>query len=407
MNKWILISLLPLSWMPIQKNDLVQDNAKFADSQKRFMLQQLDGSKDSIPHAIYPDGKLKLVDIYGWTSGFFPGSLWLTYDLNKKDTFLLRKATEWTEKLEPIKDLTYNHDIGFMMYCSYGNAYHITKNEAYKNILIQAANSLCTRFNPKVGCIKSWDNAYTMGKKVYYQYPVIMDNMMNLELLCFASNVTHNPKYKDIAISHATKTLENNIRSDFSSFHVVNYDSITGKPIFKVTHQGYADNSTWARGEAWGIYGFTMMYRETKQKLFLDAACKMGDYFLNNKNLPKDKIPYWDFNIGEQGFNPRVSYNTSKESLFKRDVSSAAIVCSALFELYGFTKNEQYRKDAIAILHMLSSPTYRNDGGSNGFLLKHSVGNLPGGYDIDVPLCYADYYFLEALNRYQQLNKKG
>ena len=403
MNKWILISLLLLSWMPIQKKDWVQDNAKFANKQMRVMLQRLDGSKDSFPHSIYPDGKLKLVDIYGWTSGFFPGSLWLTYDLNKKDTFLLQKATEWTKKLEPIKDLTSNHDIGFMMYCSYGNAYRITKNEAYKNILIQAANSLCTRFNPKVGCIKSWDNAYTMGKKVYYQYPVIMDNMMNLELLCFASSVTHNPKYKDIAISHATKTLENNIRSDFSSFHVVNYDSITGKPIFKVTHQGYADNSTWARGEAWGIYGFTMMYRETKQKHFLNAACKMADYFLNNKNLPKDKIPYWDFNIGEQGFNPRVSYNTSKESLFKRDVSSAAIVCSALFELYGFTKNEQYRKDAIAILHTLLSPTYRNDRSSNGFLLKHNVGNFPGGYDIDVPLCYADYYFLEALNRYQQL----
>ena len=403
----MLISLLFFSWMPIPKRDWVQDNIVFANKQMRLMLQQLDESKDSLPHSTLPDGKLKLVGIYGWTSGFFPGSLWLTYELNKKDTFLLRKAKVWTKKLEPIKDLTSNHDVGFMMYCSYGNAYRITKNEAYKDILIQAANSLSTRFNPKIGCIKSWDNAFTIGKKVYYQYPVIMDNMMNLELLCFASKVTNNPKYKEIAISHANKTLENNIRSDFSSFHVVNYDSTTGKPLFKVTHQGYSNNSTWARGEAWGIYGFTMMYRETKQQKYLDAACKMADYFLNNKNLPKDKIPYWDFNIGQSGYNRPIHYDTSKMSLYQRDVSSAAIVCSALFELYGFTKQDQYYKDAVAILQALSSPTYRNNGCNNGFLLNHSVGNFPGGYDIDVPLNYADYYFLEALNRYQQLNKKA
>jgi len=407
MNKWILISMLLLSWIPIQKTDLVLDNAKFADRQMRFMLQHLDEVKDSFPHAIYPSGKLKLVNIYGWTSGFFPGSLWLTYELNKKDTFLLRKATEWTKKLEPVKDLTSNHDVGFMMYCSYGNAYRITKNEAYKDILIQAANSLSTRFNPKVGCIKSWDNAYTIGKKIYYQYPVIMDNMMNLELLCFASKVTNNQKYKDIAICHANKTLENNIRSDYSSFHVVNYDTLTGKPLFKVTHQGYANNSTWARGEAWGIYGFTMMYRETKQQRYLDVACKMADYFLNNKNLPKDKIPYWDFNIGQSGYTSPVNYDTSKISLFKRDVSSAAILCSALFELYRFTKQEHYERDAVTILQSLSSQKYRNNEGKNGFLLNHNVGNFPGGYDIDVPLNYADYYFLEALKRYQQINKKG
>ncbi|MFP5039678.1 glycoside hydrolase family 88 protein [Parasediminibacterium sp. JCM 36343] len=407
MNKWILISLLLFSWIPSRKNDLVQDNAKFADKQMRAMLQQLDGSIDSFPHAIYPDGKLKLVDIYGWTSGFFPGSLWLAYQLNNKDTFLLNHAIEWTNKLEPVKNLTSNHDIGFMMYCSYGNAYRITKKEAYKDILIQSANSLCTRFNPKVGCIKSWDDAYTIGEKVYYQYPVIMDNMMNLELLCFASNVTHNPKYREIAISHADKTLENNIRGDYSSFHVVNYDSITGKPLFKVTHQGYANNSTWARGQAWGIYGFTMMYRETRQERYLNAACKMADYFLDNKNLPTDKIPYWDFNIGQLGYNPPIQYDTLKRSLFQRDVSSAAIVCSALFELYGFTKHQQYYKDAVAILQALSSPAYRNNESKNGFLLKHSVGNFPGGYDIDVPICYADYYFLEALQRYQQYNKKG
>lgn len=403
----MLISLLFFSWMPIPKRDWVQDNIVFANKQMRLMLQQLVESKDSLPHSNLPDGKLKLVDIYGWTSGFFPGSLWLTYELNKKDTFLFRKATDWTKKLEPIKDLTSNHDVGFMMYCSYGNAYRLTKNDAYKDILIQAANSLSTRFNPKIGCIKSWDNAYTIGKKAYYQYPVIMDNMMNLELLCFASNVTHNPKYKEIAMSHADKTLQNNIRSDFSSFHVVNYDSTTGKPLFKVTHQGYSNNSTWARGEAWGIYGFTMMYRETKQQRYLDVACKMADYFLNNKNLPKDKIPYWDFNIGQSGYDPPVHYDTSKMSLYQSDVSSAAIVCSALFELYGFTKQDQYYKDAVAILQALSSPTYRNNGCNNGFLLNHSVGNYPGGYDIDVPLNYADYYFLEALNRYQQLNKKA
>jgi hypothetical protein len=244
----------------------------------------------------------------------------------------------------------------------------------------------------------SWDG------KTTWHYPVIIDNLMNLELLFFASKVTGDPIYKNIAIRHAETTMKNHIRRDYSSYHVVNYDTITGNVLNQQTCQGFADNSTWARGQAWGIYGYTMIYRETGDKRFLLTAKKMADYYMNNKSLPEDKIPYWDFNVNQKGYTPQWSYDSTKLNYIPRDVSAAAIVSSALFELsnyLGKDEGKHCRDFAISSLETLSTSKYLAEPGKNGFfLLKHSVGSFPHGAEIDVPLVYADYYYLEAMMRY-------
>jgi chondroitin AC lyase len=234
--------------------------------------------------------------------------------------------------------------------------------------------------------------------------------MMNLELLFFASKATGDPYYKNIAIQHANTTLKNHFRPDFSSYHVVDYDSVTGKVKSKETEQGFSDNSTWARGQAWAIYGFTMMYRETKDPKYLTAVQKMGDYFINNPNLPKDKIPYWDFNVNQPGYTPLWNYDPNKYAVVPRDASAAAIAASALIELSGYVdKNtgKKYLQTAELILKSLSSPKYRAAVGANGgFILMHSCGGVPGDAEVDVPLIYADYYYIEALTRLDAIVKK-
>jgi chondroitin AC lyase len=342
--------------------------------------------------------------MYDWTPGFFPGTLWYTYEYTH-DVKLKSEAIRWTEQLEPLKDFTAHHDLGFMTYCSYGNAYRLTGNEAYKAILVKAAHSLSTRFNPTTGCIKSWNTFKSWHGTKTYNFPVIIDNMMNLELLFFGAKVSGDTMLRRIAISHALNTMHYQIRKDYSSYHVVCYDTATGKVVGRETAQGYADNSTWSRGQAWGIYGFTMVYRETQDKRFLQTAIGMADYYLNNKNLPADKIPYWDFNAGQQGYTPGINSNALKVNGQYRDVSAAAITASALFELsnYAGSKGSSYRKAAIEMLHTLSTPVYRAKPGTNGnFLLMHSVGSIPHGGEIDAPLVYADYYYLEALLRYNK-----
>jgi hypothetical protein len=285
---------------------------------------------------------------------------------------------------------TRDHDVGFRMYCSYGNGYRLTGNEQYKEILLQSAKSLSTRYEPQIGLIRSWD----FSKEVW-QYPVIIDNMMNLELLFWASKISGDPVYYDIAVSHAKKTLENHFRENSSSYHVVDYDTITGIAIQKQTHQGYANESAWARGQAWGAYGFTLCYRETKDPAFLKKAREIVAFIFNNPHLPADLIPYWDYDAPEIPNEPR-------------DVSAAAITASALYELYLYDPDnaEQYKKWADTILESLSKDYQATLGGDNGFLLLHSVGSKPGNSEIDVPLVYADYYYLEALLRKQKIEKK-
>jgi rhamnogalacturonyl hydrolase YesR len=383
------------------KKDIVRKAFKVAEQQYGSLLLH---SRDltQYPRTISNNGTTQYVPISDWTGGFWPGNLWYMYEYTH-DSAWKRAAIQWTESLEKNQFNTSHHDLGFMMYCSYGNAYRITQNEAYKKILIQSAKSLASRYNPNVGCIESWNSRMSWDGKTLWHYPVIIDNLMNLELLFFASRVTGDPRYKNIAIRHAETTMKNHIRSDYSSYHVVNYDTLTGAVLNRQTCQGFSDNSTWARGQAWGIYGFTMIYRETGDKRFLQTAKRMADYYINNSNLPEDKIPYWDFNVDQKGYTPQWNYDASKLNYRPRDASAAAIVSSALFELSDYLGEEgrTYRDFAIASLKTLSTPAYFAKPGTNGyFLLKHCVGSFPHGAEIDVPIVYADYYYLEALLRY-------
>lgn len=399
-------SVCAVAFMPVNnQSGFIEDNFSFAGSQLKKMVTVANQYDTLFPRTIDKEGRLKLTNKYEWTSGFFPGALWYAYE-GTGDSTLKRSAIEWTEKLESLQDFTQHHDLGFMLYCSYGNAYRLTGNEAYKQVLVRAAKSLSTRFNPVTGSIKSWNGFGSWDGKGKYYYPVIIDNMMNLELLFFASRVTSDPYYKNIAITHAENVLKNQIRPDYSCYHVVCYDSLTGKVLSRETAQGYANNSTWARGQSWGIYGFTMTYRETKDKRYLRTARKMADFYLDHKSLPGDKVAYWDFNANDPGYTPSVRSHAKETPVKYRDASAAAITAAALFELSTSlgTAGEKYKAAAIDILQALSSPAYRAPAGENGdFLLKHCVGSIAHGTEIDVPLIYADYYFLEALNRYRLL----
>ncbi|MBV7530237.1 glycoside hydrolase family 88 protein [Chitinophaga sp. sic0106] len=387
------------------EKDFLSSNTSYAHQQLNHMLTET-ATRDSLafPRTMDSAGRMTTTSMYDWTPGFFPGSLWYSYE-QTKDPAIYQQAIRWTEKLEPLKDFTQHHDLGFMMYCSYGNAYRITGNKAYRDILIQGARSLSTRYNPVTGSIKSWNAFKSWHGEQKYFYPVIIDNLMNLELLFFAAKETGDTSFRHVAVSHALQAMKNQIRPDYSSYHVVCYDTLTGKVLARETAQGYADNSTWSRGQAWGIYGFTMIYRETKDPRFLKTATGMADWFLNNKNLPADKVPYWDFNAMQKGYTPGVRSYANKVTTKYRDVSAAAIVASALFELSDYVapaKGAQYRKTAISMLHTLAGPAYRAPEGQNGnFMLMHSVGSIPHHTEIDVPLVYADYYFMEALQRYQ------
>jgi unsaturated chondroitin disaccharide hydrolase len=325
-------------------------------------------------------GTIKMVPASDWTSGFYPGELWMMHELTG-DRFWKEKALEFTLPLEQEKFNGRTHDMGFKMYCSFGKAYQATQNPEYKEILLQAAKTLSTRFNPNVGCIRSWD--HNTDK---WDFPVIIDNMMNLELLFWAAKETGNQLYNDIAITHAETTMKNHFRSDNSSYHVIDYNPETGEIENKHTAQGYAHESAWSRGQAWGLYGYTMVYRETGDEKFLKQAEKIAAYILNHKNLSENKIPYWDFDA------PGIP----NEPL---DASAGAIIASALFELSTLSKmGEMYQKAADQMLETLLSPEFLMDDKTNGgFLLKHSTGSKNS--EIDVPLVYADYYLIEALKR--------
>ena len=372
--------------------------------------QQLSNQLKAVPEATeYPrtigkDGKLKVTRKNDWTEGFYPGCLWYVYEYTNKEDWK-KAAIKWTESLEPLKKMTNHHDIGFLMYCSFGNAYRLTGNEAYKDVLVESARSLCTRFNEKTGCIKSWNYRKSWNGKDEWFYPVIIDNMMNLELLYFATKVTGDSVYAKVANRHAETTAKNQFREDYSNYHVVNYDAETGEVLNQATCQGFSDNSAWARGQAWAIYGYTMAYRETHRQDFLDMAVHTADFWLNHPNLPEDGIPYWDFNAGQEDYVPDWNYDPEIFKVVPRDASATAIVASAFLELSGYvTDGKKYSAAAAHILKSLSSPAYLAEPGTNcNFILMHSVGSIPHGEEIDVPLIYADYYYLEALMRYKNM----
>ncbi|WP_345238657.1 glycoside hydrolase family 88 protein [Flavisolibacter ginsenosidimutans] len=382
----------------------IDQNFSDAAAQYKGMMRRLPA--DRFPKTYYAQtDKFQTGASSDWCSGFYPGTLLYLYE-QTKDQSLLLESERILKVLEKEKNNKTTHDLGFMMYCSFGNAERIQPKPAFKDILLTSARSLASRFNPKVGCIKSWDKvkSYHGGE---WSYPVIIDNMMNLELLFYASKVTGDSSFRNMAISHARKTAQNHVRPDYSSYHVVNYDPETGAVKSRETHQGFSDNSTWSRGEAWGIYGFTMVYRESGEKSFLKTAEGMADFFL--AHLPKDTIPDWDFNVNQSGYTPQWKYDPSKFAEIPKDASAAAVAASALIELSQYTNKKQskkYLKAAEDILWALSSPKYKAATGENGnFILKHSTGSVPAYSEIDVPLTYADYYFVEAMKRYKELKK--
>ncbi len=363
---------------------LVKDNFAFADSQYRYMMKQV--PQDKMPQS-YDEKNKKFIAYQRtwWCTGFYPGSLWYIYE-QTGDPVIRSEAERTLKVIEPNKTYTGNHDLGFMMYCSFGNAYRITKNETYKDIIIQSAAALASRYRPSAKVIQSWNT------NQYFKGPVIIDNMMNLELLYWTSLNGGDAKYKDIAVTHSNTTLQHHFRPDFSSYHVIDYNMETGAVIRKATWQGAADCSAWSRGQGWGLYGYVMMYRFSKDRRYLDHARKIAGFILNHPNLPQDKIPYWDFDA------PYIPHA-------KRDASAGAVIASALLELGQYTKGaerDSYISNAKEMIVSLSGEKYKARVGENGgFLLKHSTGALPSNSEVDVPLIYADYYYLEALKRYK------
>ncbi|GGG75249.1 glucuronyl hydrolase [Parapedobacter pyrenivorans] len=341
---------------------------------------------DSFP-TTFEHGKPFFSDSRSWTSGFYPGTLWYLYEYTD-DTELKEEGRRKLGVLEKEKNNRSTHDLGFMLYCSFGNAWRIAKKPHDAEVLMAGANALASRFNETVGCIRSWDFGQNR-----WQFPVIIDNMMNLELLNWASRMSGEERYQELSKSHADKTLANHFRPDHSTYHVVDYDTVSGEAVQHLTYQGIADESAWARGQSWALYGYTMMFRDTRDSVYLDQAVKVATYLLEHPGLPDDLIPYWDFDLaGTPGTC--------------RDVSAAALNASALIELSAFVdagRRARYMNTAEAILFNLGKAPYRaKPGEAGGFLLKHSVGNFPGGTEIDVPLSYADYYYVEALIRFGQ-----
>ncbi len=365
---------------------VVENGLKRATSQSLLLAEALKDKKDALPRT-FEKGRLQTIRYDHWVSGFFPGVLWMLYE-NNNDEKLRRYAEMYTNRVEPAKRVTNTHDLGFMLYCSFGQGYRLTGNKHYLDVISEGTQSLLTRWNDKLGVIKSWES----GPK--WQYPVIIDNMMNLEMLCFMTRETGDRSYERIAERHANTTMKNHFREDYSTFHVVSYDTITGQPHAKNTHQGYADGSSWSRGQAWGLYGYTMMYRETLNPRYLKQAQEIGKFLMNHPRLPKDKVPYWD-------------YDAPDIPNAKRDASAAAVMASALIELSQLDPSElapQWLALAEQQLRTLSSPAYlAEEGQQGGFIIKHGVGHHQAGAEIDVPLTYGDYYYVEALMRMKKL----
>lgn len=377
-----------------QSPEIIDVSIPLKNAQKQLGLQKEQALKHNrIPRTLTSEGDMHWTRPgFDWTEGFFPGSLWFLYDFTKNAEW--REAAEKLQKLfEDHKYNTSNHDLGFIFNTAHGNGYTFTGNEDFKEVMITAADSLSTRFDPDVGCIKSWDVDAGWQSERGWKFPVIIDNMMNLELLFKVSEFTGNDKYKQIAIAHANTTLKNHFRDDGSSYHVIDYDPETGEVRKKETAQGFAHESAWARGQAWGLYGYTVCYRYTNDERFLKQAEKIAAYISNQKNTDKNGIPYWDYNAP----------NIPNEPV---DVSAAAIFASALIELDGYTE-KSYLPEINRILNALASESYTAKiGEQHNFILLHSVGSIPHDNEIDVPLNYADYYYLEALMRYGKNYKK-
>ena len=374
----------------------VDDNLRYCDEQIHKTLDDLHSLSGGIDYTMMPRNILKGEKVWNlrkatksqWTSGFWPGILWYDYEATGNDS-IRKEADKFTRSLEFFSGIpACDHDLGFLIFCSYGNGYRLTLNLDYKEVILAVADSLATLYNPKVGTILSWPQ----NVKMFGGHNTIIDNMINLEMLFWAAKNSDNKKLYDIAVSHADKTMQNQFRDDYTSYHVAVYDTLTGECINRCTHQGYSDNSMWSRGQAWAIYGFSMVYRETKDPKYLDFVEKVTQVYLDH--LPEDYIPYWDFSAPGIPDAPR-------------DASAACIVASALLEMSTFYTGEKsatYKDAAVKMLVSLGSSKYRG-GETNHSLLLHSTGHWPAGSEIDASIIYADYYYMEALLRLKKLNE--
>lgn len=392
--KYVLLLLTIISCSKIDKPGVISNESVWFENALEVSSHQLEKAAEIYYDGIFPrsiraDGTVEIVNQFDWTSGFFPGSLWYAYELTNNKT-LKQYAIESTESINKVHLLTNTHDLGFMLFCSYGNGLRLTENNKYEDVLITGAKSLATRYNDKIKSIRSWDFNEEPDN---WQFPVIVDNMMNLEMLQWAYNDTKDSTFNYITVNHANTTLKNHYRDDYSSFHVVSYDTITAHVERKQTHQGLSDSSSWARGQAWGLYGFTMMYKYTKNDVFLNQATNIASFILNHPNLPENKIPYWDFDVDNFEKAPR-------------DASAAAIMASAFIDLSELSGNSEYFSIAEQILKELSSKEYLAEKDTNQFfILKHSTGGYPQNHEIDTAINYADYYYLEAMSKYKKALK--
>lgn len=372
------------------------DNAMArADEQLRYALHcadvaRSDNKGDGVtPRTIDKDGHLVLVGPKDWCSGFFAGNLWQMYQYAHTQ-FWRENAVSNTWLIESAKWHRGTHDLGFMIGDSFGKAYLLTGEQSYRDVMLQAARTLITRYSDKVGCIRSWDHNADKWK-----YPVIIDNMMNLEMLFEATKLTGDSTFYKIAVKHADTTMKNHFRDDYSSYHVVDYDPQTGKVRMRVTAQGYSDDSFWSRGQGWALYGYTMCYRYAHDARYLAQAKGVAKFLLTLKNMPEDGIFYWDMKDPQIPNAPR-------------DASAAALVASGLYELMGYVDAQlarEYKSFADKMVNSLIDHYQAPVGSTQGFLLLHSTGHKPANSEIDVPLNYADYFYLEALRRKAMLDE--
>lgn len=374
-------------------SDFINENVAHAANQYRGHLDTIDSIGHFVnPRTTLPDGSIWYVPVDDWCSGFFPGSLWYLGELTG-DQDWSRRAADYTETLDSAQYLTWHHDVGFIIGSSYLNGYRLGGKEQYAPVVVNAAKSLATRFRPGAGVIQSWNVDKGWQSERGWACPVIIDNMMNLEIMFEATRLTGDSTFYDIAVSHANTTMAHHFRPDFSCYHVVDYDPATGDVRHRQTAQGYADESSWARGQAWALYGYTMCYRYTGDPNYIYQAIKVCDMIFNTPSMPDDLVPYWDYNAPNIPSEPR-------------DASAAACTASALYELSTYLPGRVYKELADKVVASLSSPAYRAATGENNhFLLMHSVGSIPHGHEIDVPINYADYYYLEALLRKKKLDE--
>lgn len=378
-------------------SEFIRENIEFAQQQIGREIEVIEQSDKFLnPTTLKDDGSVYYCGYSDWRSGFFPGSVWYLYELTGDEAYR-PLAEKYCAAIEEAKNLTWHHDVGFMIYCSFGNGLRLTANPHYKDVVVEAARSLSTRFRPVAGVIQSWDVTRGWQSQRGWECPVIIDNMMNLELMFEATKISGDPSFREIAIAHADRTMAEQFREDGSCYHVIDYSLEDGSVRNRHTAQGFAHESAWSRGQAWAIYGYVICYRETGEQKYLDQALKTFHFMRDHKDMPEDLIPYWDMDATD-----------IPNAL--RDASAAACMAAALYEIstLDIADAAGYKSYADRIMKSLASPAYRAELGTNGnFLLMHSVGSIPHNAEVDKPLNYADYYFLEALKRKRDIEENN